>query len=185
METISVNKGIHIIEQDITQCDDEAIVNAANTGLWHGGGVDDAIRTAAGRQMDVDLAKVGHVDVGGIVVTEGYRLKQKYVFHTAGPDCADYNGEERPDLLSLCYKNALDKARELDVHSIAFPCISTGIFGYEKNRAAKVALKTVNDWLEANSGYDLRVDMLCYFNPNHPNRHDDLDSFKKAELDLT
>lgn len=125
METISVNKEIHIIERDITQCDDEAIVNAANTGLWHGGGVDDAIRTAAGRQMDVDLAKVGHVDVGGIVVTAGYKLKQKYVFHTAGPDCADYDGEERPDLLSL-----------------------------------------------------------CYFNPAHPDRHDDLDSFKRAELDL-
>ncbi len=147
---------------DIIKCDVDVIVNAANTGLWHGGGVDGHIRDAAGRQMDIDLEKIGHVDVGEIVVTGGYNLPQKYVFHTAGPDCSDYGGKERPDLLSLCYKNALDKALELNAHSIAFPCISTGIFGYDKKRAAVVALKTVDEWLNSHPDADIKVIMTCY-----------------------
>jgi O-acetyl-ADP-ribose deacetylase (regulator of RNase III) len=179
-----MNDQIRIFEGNITNVDDEVIVNAANTGLWHGGGVDGAIRDAAGPQMDIDLDKVGHVDVGGIVVTGGYRLKQKYIFNTAGPDCHDYAGRERPDLLSLCYKNALDKAQELNVHSIAFPCISTGIFGYKKERAAVVALSTVNDWLNTHKDYSITVDMVCYYDPRHPSNHDDLNSFKELHVSL-
>lgn len=178
-----VNKKIRFVEKDITKCDTEVIVNAANTGLWHGGGVDGAIRDAAGPQMDIDLDKVGHVDIGGIVVTEGYNLPQKYVFHTAGPSCYDYGGKERPDLLLLCYKNALDKALELGVHSISFPAISTGIFGYDKYRAALVSLRTISEWLNAHPDYDIQIDMVCFFRP-YIGSHEDLEAYQKAAAKL-
>ncbi len=174
----ALSPSIKFVEADITKRPTEAIVNAVNTGLWHGGGVDGAVRDAAGPQMDADLSKIGHVDVGGVVVTQGYALSQKYVFHTAGPDCSDYGGQERPDLLRLCYVNCLDKAKELGVHSISFPAISTGIFGYDKYRAALVSLKTLNEWLSSNPYYPIVVEMLCFYRQG--GAHTDLEAYKKA-----
>ena len=130
-----------------------AIVNAANQSLLGGGGVDGAIHRAAGPQLLEECRTLNGCRTGEAKITGGYNLPAKHVIHTVGPI---YIGSisDAEDLRNS-YWNSLEVAKANDLHSIAFPGISTGVYGYSKKDAAKIALKTVREWLESNSDYDI------------------------------
>ena len=137
---------IKIIKGDITKTKADAIVNAANSSLMGGGGVDCAIHRAGGLAILEGCKQIrdrqGSCKVGEAVATTAGKLKAKYVIHTVGPRWSGGNSGEA-EKLADCYKNSLKLAEENGVRSIAFPNISTGIYGYPKEKAAKIALKTV------------------------------------------
>lgn len=128
----------------------DAIVNAANTSLMMGGGVCGAIFDAAGAdRLQKACDNLAPIKTGEAVMTQGYALPAKFIIHTAGPVYRDGNhGEE--DLLRLCYKNSLDIAKKNGCHSIAFPLISSGIYGYPKDKALTVAKSEIEAWLMEN-----------------------------------
>ena len=152
---------IEIVQGDITRLECDCIVNAANSTLLGGGGVDGAIHRAAGPDLLSECRNLHGCETGQAKITRGYRLPAKYVIHTVGPV---YSGADRDrELLAACYRNSLALARENNVHSIAFPAISTGVYGYPKREAASVSYRAICRWLEENVHYDLRV-ILCCFN---------------------
>ena len=145
---------------DITRLNCDAIVNAANRSLLGGGGVDGAIHRAAGPQLLRECRTLNGCRTGEAKITRGYRLPARYVIHTVGPI---YSGSpEDPVLLRSCYINSLNLARKHDLHSIAFPAISAGVYGYPKKEAAKIAIGSVKEWLESNSDYDMDVIFSCF-----------------------
>ena len=145
---------------DITQLDVECIVNAANSSLLGGGGVDGAIHRAAGPDLLRECRTLGGCATGEAKITRGYRLPADYVIHTVGPI---YSGSSRdPLLLASCYRNSLNLAREYGIRSIAFPAISTGVYGYPPIEAAGIALQTVFDWMDENVDYPITV-VFCSF----------------------
>ena len=145
---------------DITNMKVDAIVNAANKTLLGGGGVDGAIHRAAGPGLLEECRKLNGCETGEAKITGGWLLKAKYVIHTVGPRYKARNPMcER--LLHACYWNSLNLAKEYDIHTIAFPAISTGIYGYPKQEAAAVALRAVSNWLSANPDYGMAVIMVC------------------------
>ena len=151
---------INIITTDITKLDVDCIVNAANTSLLGGGGVDGAIHRAAGPKLLEECRTLHGCRTGEAKITKGYNLKAKYVIHTVGPI---YSGSLKDaDLLHNCYWNSLELARENEIHSIAFPAISTGVYGYPLEAATKIALKTVAEWLEINVDYEIEVTFACF-----------------------
>lgn len=131
---------INVICGDITKLAVDAIVNAANRALAPGGGVDGAIRHAAGHELDEACARLGGCPVGEARLTPGFRLPARYVIHTVGPI---WQGGERgeAELLRSCYRNSFKLAMDRDFRSIAFPCISTGIYGYPRREAALIAVE--------------------------------------------
>lgn len=139
---------IELIQGDITKAEVDAIVNAANKELIGGGGVDGAIRRAGGEAVvkacDAIRKRQGGCPTGTAVITTGGNLPAKYVIHTAGPVWQGGN-EGEANLLASCYKECLKLAVENEVTSIAFPSISTGVYGYPTDKAAKVALQTIRD----------------------------------------
>ncbi|MFC1525163.1 macro domain-containing protein, partial [Planctomycetota bacterium] len=144
---------IEIVQGDITRQAIDAIVNAANNELSPGGGVSGAIHRAAGGGLWNEAKTLGGCQTGQAKLTKGYKLKAKYVIHTVGPV---YSGSsEDPKLLASSYRECLRLAASSGIKSIAFPAISTGVFGYPVGDAAKVALKTVADTLEKLSEIDL------------------------------
>ncbi len=136
-----------IVEGDITKETTEAIVNAANSGLRGGGGVDGAIHRAGGPTIMEECRKIGHCPTGQAVITTGGNLKAKYVIHTVGPV---YSGGNRNEagLLKSAYLESLKLASKKGIRSLSFPAISTGAYGYPLNEAARIALKTAIDYLE-------------------------------------
>ena len=139
---------IELIQGDITRAEVDAIVNAANKELIGGGGVDGAIRRTGGEAVvkacDAIRKRQGGCPTGTAVITTGGNLHAKYVIHTAGPVWQGGN-EDESDLLASCYKECLKLAVENEVRSIAFPSISTGVYGYPTDKASKVALQTICD----------------------------------------
>ena len=153
-------KDVKVLLGDITQSDCDCIVNAANKTLRGGGGVDGAIHRAAGPGLLDECIALGGCDTGEAKITKGYNLKARYVIHIVGPV---YSGSANDaTLLEKCYTNALDLAKEHDLHSIAFPAISTGIYGYPIEKATKIAVDAVKEWKEKNPTYQLKVDFYCF-----------------------
>lgn len=153
-------KNIDIRICDITTLDCDCIVNAANSSLLGGGGVDGAIHRAAGRELLKECMTLHGCKTGEAKITGGHKLKSKYIIHTVGPI---YSGKERDKtMLRNCYWNSLKLARENDIHSIAFPAISTGVYRYPLKEACEIAYKTVCEWLEENSDYEMSVIFSCF-----------------------
>lgn len=152
---------IKIIQGNIVDIDAEAIVNAANSFLSGGGGVDGAIHQKAGVKLYEACSKIGHCDVGKAVITPGFDLKAKYIIHTVGPMYYHYDQKDNERLLASCYISSLDLAKEYNIKSIAFPSISTGAYGYPIEEASKIAINTVNEWL-INNDCLTDVYFVCY-----------------------
>lgn len=157
---------IKVINADITVLDVDAIVNAANETLLGGGGVDGAIHKAAGKELLEECRLLNGCKTGQAKITQGYRLPAKYVIHTPGP--VYKNGKcGEAELLKSCYRSCMELAAEFKCRSIAFPCISAGVYGYPIEEAAFIAVKTISDFLKAEK-YDIDVYCVCFssFNEN-------------------
>ena len=145
---------------DITTLSCDAIVNAANRTLLGGGGVDGAIHRAAGPGLLEECRTLHGCETGEAKITAGYRLPSNHVIHTVGPIYS--NAAQDPVLLGNCYRNCLALAKEHGLHSIAFPAISTGAYGYPLTAATQIAVETVRSWLERNEDYEMEVIFVCF-----------------------
>lgn len=156
---------IKVIKADITHLDVEAIVNAANSSLLGGGGVDGAIHRAAGPALLEECRLLKGCPTGEAKITKGYKLPARFVIHTVGPVWKG-GGNNEPALLASCYRNSLEIARGMSLRSIAFPNISTGVYGYPKAEAASIAIDTVKEFFRTNPLLDLDVTFVCFDNEN-------------------
>ncbi|MGF7108988.1 O-acetyl-ADP-ribose deacetylase [Treponema pedis] len=151
---------IKIIRGDITKLNVDAIVNAANTTLLGGGGVDGAIHKAAGEKLLEECKKLNGCKTGEAKITLGYNLPARFVIHTPGPVYQDGKCGEA-ELLANSYRNSLQLAFENNCSSVAFPCISAGVYGYPKKEAAKIALKTILEFLQSKNDC-MEVFLVCF-----------------------
>ena len=152
---------IEVERADITAMAVDAIVNAANAQLAGGGGVDGAIHRAAGPELARASRSQAPCPAGEARITPGFLLKAKHVIHTVGPIWHG-GGEGEPDLLARCYRRSLDLAAEAGARSIAFPAISTGVYGYPKDAAAAVALATIKAWARAHPEAIDRIVLVAF-----------------------
>lgn len=150
--------GIRIVRGDITKLAVDAIVNAANETLLGGGGVDGAIHRAAGKELLAECKTLHGCQTGQAKITKGYQLPAKHVIHTVGPVWHG-GGQGEPELLADCYRNSLRLAFENRLKSIAFPAISTGVYGYPKDEAALIAVDTINKFLKHS---DMEVVLVAF-----------------------
>lgn len=155
-----MNYLMSVIQADITTLAVDAIVNAANTSLLGGGGVDGAIHRRAGPELLAECRLLGGCPTGEAKITSGYRLAAKHVIHTVGPVWQDGKHGE-PELLACCYRNAMDLSSKHGLASIAFPCISTGIYGFPQRLAAQLAVKTIEECLRLDD-LKIRVIFCCF-----------------------
>ncbi|CAO3631557.1 unnamed protein product [Cunninghamella blakesleeana] len=154
-----LSKKVSISTGDITTLKLDAIVNAANNSLLGGGGVDGAIHRAAGPELLRECRTLNGCDDGDAKIMKGYNLPAKHVIATVGPMAPP----EDPETLSSCYRRSLEVLVANNLRTVAFPCISTGVFGYDKERAANVALTTVRQFLESNKGESVDQVVFCLF----------------------
>ncbi|WP_020475308.1 O-acetyl-ADP-ribose deacetylase [Zavarzinella formosa] len=156
----TVESRMQVIQGDITHLKVDAIVNAANESLLGGGGVDGAIHRAAGPDLLAECEDLGGCRTGDAKMTAGYRLPARHVIHTVGPV---YHGgvSDEAELLHSCYSESLRLAADAGLGTVAFPCISTGVFGYPKEEACEVAIAAVTEWLAAHE-LPRQVTFCCF-----------------------
>jgi O-acetyl-ADP-ribose deacetylase (regulator of RNase III) len=150
---------IHVVRGDITKLEVDAIVNAANTTLLGGGGVDGAIHRAAGPELLVECRTLGGCEPGEAKITRGYGLRARFVIHTVGPIWRGGKHGE-PETLANCYRNSLRLAAENGIKTMAFPAISCGAYGYPIREAAQIALKTTRELLSTEDKIDKVIFVL-------------------------
>lgn len=170
MDKVVNGKLIRLMQGDLTELEVDAIVNAANAQLILGGGVAGAIRTKGGPSIQEECDRIGGTTVGGAVVTGGGKLKARYVIHAVGPR---YGEGDEDNKLRNATLNSLIRATEKGMKSIAFPAISTGIFGFPKDRCARIMLKTVEEFL-ASRETSLKEVLFCLWSV------EDLELFQKT-----
>ena len=157
MRSEQIKNQLEIVQGDITKLDCDCIVNAANRSLLGGGGVDGAIHRAAGPELLAECRTLHGCRTGEAKITKGYRLKAKYIIHTVGPI---YSGTPEDAVqLADCYRNSLELAKTYDIHSIAFPAISTGVYGYPLDAATGIAVDTITQYVME---HDLTVYLVLY-----------------------
>jgi O-acetyl-ADP-ribose deacetylase (regulator of RNase III) len=174
MEKIFGGRKLSLVRGDLTELAVDAIVNAANSGLQLGGGVAGAIRTKGGPSIQEECDRIGPIRVGEAVVTGGGGLKASFVIHAVGPVYGEGNEDEKLRAATLA---SLERATEKAMKSIAFPAISTGIFGFPKERCARVMLKAISEYL-AGGETSLENVILCLWS------EDDLELFEKIFASL-
>ena len=161
MKMFTICKNISVVKADITTLKVDAIVNAANQSLMGGGGVDGAIHRAAGVGLREETSKLGGCPTGEAKLTLGHNLPAKHIIHTVGPVWhGGHNLEHR--LLSNCYKRCFELALEHNIRTIAFPSISTGVFGYPISKASKIAIEETNIFLKDHSDKIAEVFFVCF-----------------------
>ncbi|XP_014750653.1 PREDICTED: O-acetyl-ADP-ribose deacetylase MACROD2 isoform X1 [Sturnus vulgaris] len=158
----SLSEKVSLYRGDITLLEVDAIVNAANSSLLGGGGVDGCIHRAAGPCLVAECRHLNGCETGQAKITCGYDLPAKYVIHTVGPIARGYLTDTHKENLASCYKSSLKLAKEYNIRSIAFPCISTGIYGFPNEPAAVIALNTIKEWLSKNHNEVDRI-IFCVF----------------------
>ncbi len=168
--------GLRAIRGDITSLAVDAIVNAANSSLLGGGGVDGAIHRAAGPELLQECRALHGCETGDAKITKGYRLAAKHVIHTVGPVWHGGNNNEA-ELLASCYHNSLQLAASAGLRTIAFPCISTGIYGFPAAPAASIAVTTVREFVRSDP--TLEDVVFCCFSA------EDLELYQRALSDST
>ena len=156
---------IELIQGDITKLDVDAIVNAANRSLLGGGGVDGAIHRAAGPELLEECKTLNGCDTGDAKITKGYNLPSRYVIHTVGPVWSGGNRNEE-ELLRSCYQRSLELAKKYNLNTIAFPNISTGVYHFPKEKAAEIAISSVNNFME-NEAIPTKVSFVCFDDENY------------------
>jgi O-acetyl-ADP-ribose deacetylase (regulator of RNase III) len=162
---VTISQKISAIQGDITQQAVNAIVNAANTSLLGGGGVDGAIHRAAGKQLLEECRRLRGCATGEAKITQGYQLPARWVIHTVGPIW--HGGKQREDeLLASCYRNSLALATEYEISSIAFPAISTGVYAFPVERATRIAVSEVKAFL-GHSDAIAQVIFVCFDLPTY------------------
>ncbi len=161
---------VKIVQEDITKLEVDAIVNAANKSLLGGGGVDGAIHKAAGKELFDFCLSLNGCEIGKAKLSPGFLLPSKFVIHTVGPVWKG-GGKNEPELLSNAYKNSLEIASDKKFNAVAFPNISTGVYGYPKRAAAEISIKTVVDFL-LNHEYPKEVIFVVFDRDNYSLYHE-------------